>query len=139
MIAERLSEKLGISKGNHICLVDAPQDFAPMFEKHLLGKARLTDYIGLRGFDLVMWWPFTITGLEVKLARLAYSIKPDGAVWLVIPKRQFADQRGINFSWAEMQAIALQTDMVDNKTVSISSTDYATRFVIRTQHRYKYL
>lgn len=98
----------------------------------------MTDYLGLRGFDVLLWWPAAIDDLIPQLEKLTYCIKSAGSIWLVIPKRQFAEERGIRFSWAEMQAFALQTDLVDNKTISVSTTDYATRFVIRTQHRYKY-
>ena len=98
----------------------------------------MTDYIALRGFDHVLWWPSDLAGLDVQLARFTYCIKPTGSIWLVIPKQPYAAERGIRFSWTEMQAVALQSDLVDNKTVSLSQTEYATRFVIRTQHRSKY-
>lgn len=138
MLADRLAEKLGITTGAQVCVVDAPNQFVESFSLQLPAEARLTDYIGLRGFDVLLWWPQAIMDLIPQLEKLIYCIKPTGAIWLIIPKRQFAEVRGINFSWAEMQAIALQTDLVDNKTISISSTDYATRFVIRSLHRYKY-
>ncbi len=138
MLSDRLAEKLGITENSQICVVDAPEDFVKDFVTHMPESVRVTDYIGLRGFDLILWWPQTIAGLEHQLSKFTYCIKPAGSIWLVIPKRQFATERGITFSWAELQAYALQTDLVDNKTVSISNTDYATRFIIRAQHRYKY-
>ena len=138
MLADRLAEKLGIRNHGEVCVVDAPAGFMDDFSSRLPPGARVTDYVGLRGFDVIMWWPTTLEGLEARLAKLAYCIKPNGAIWLVIPKRQFSGMRGVKFSWAEMQAIALQTDLVDNKTVSISSTSYATSFIIREQHRFKY-
>ena len=136
---DRLAEKLDIKPGHQVCVVDAPNGVVATLQEVLLDGVRVTDYIGLRGFDHILWWPQSLNGLAPQLTRLAYCIQPAGSIWLVIPKRQFALVRGIDFSWAEMQAVALQTDLVDNKTVSISDSDYCTRFVIRTQHRYKYL
>lgn len=49
-----------------------------------------------------------------------------------------ARQRGIDFSWQEMQAAGLRTDLVDNKVASITAEDYGTRFVIRKELRSKY-
>jgi hypothetical protein len=37
-----------------------------------------------------------------------------------------------------MQAAALTTDLVDNKIVSLSDEEYATRFVIRRERRANY-
>ncbi len=37
-----------------------------------------------------------------------------------------------------MQAAALTTDLVDNKIVSLTGEDYATRFVIRKERRHLY-
>lgn len=70
--------------------------------------------------------------------RLQGAIEPDGAVWAVIPKKKFARARGIDFSWEALQAAGLQTDLVDNKVVSVSEETYATRFVIRKENRWKY-
>jgi hypothetical protein len=138
MLAEDIIQKLGIADGNQICFVDAPAEAADALRKIAPPSVRFTDYIGLRGFDHILWWPPTLAGLDARLAKLAYCIKPDGAIWLLIPKAKFAAERGITFTWSEMQAIALQTDLVDNKTASFSDTDYATRFVIRKETRLKY-
>jgi len=57
---------------------------------------------------------------------------------VVIPKKPFAQTRGIDFSWSELQEAALRTDLVDNKVASLSVEEYATRFVIRKDRRGKY-
>jgi len=41
----------------------------------------------------------------------------------------------IDFTWEQMQAAGLQTDLVDNKTVTLNEQDYSTRFVIRKDRR----
>jgi hypothetical protein len=74
-----------------------------------------------------------------ELAALQFNIVPDGAIWVVIPKKKFAAKRGIAFSWEEMQAAGLQTDLVDNKVATVSEEDYGTRFVIRKDRRGRYV
>ena len=138
VLAENLLRKFGLEPGQHVCLVDAPPDAAAALADLAGPEIEFTDYIGLGGFDQVFWWPQQLPGLDRRLAQLAYSILPDGAVWLMIPKKNFAPGRGIQFSWDEMQALALQTDLVDNKIASFSDTDYGTRFVIRKDLRPKY-
>jgi hypothetical protein len=54
---------------------------------------------------------------------------------VIIPKKKFASERGIDFTWEEMQAAALQTDLVDNKVAAINEQENATRFVIRKELR----
>ena len=56
----------------------------------------------------------------------------------VIPKKPFAQTRGIDFSGSELQEAALRTDLVDNKVATLSVEEYATRFVIRKDRRGKY-
>ena len=55
-----------------------------------------------------------------------------------MPKKKYARQRGIDFTWEELQAAGLQTDLVDNKIASLTEEEYGTRFVIRKERRPKY-
>lgn len=89
--------------------------------------------------DLIVFAPLALDGLAARLASLQRCIKPSGAIWLVIPKKRFAASRGIHFTWDQMQAAALTTDLVDNKIVSLTAEDYATRFVIRKERRHHYV
>ena len=79
-----------------------------------------------------------VDGLTERFARLARVISVEGAVWAVLPNKRHASQRGISFSWEQMQAAGLRTDLVDNKIVSLSPEEYATRFVIRKDRRARY-
>ena len=69
---------------------------------------------------------------------LQHRIVPTGAIWAVIPKKKYARKWGIDFTWEELQAAGLQTDLVDNKVASIDEETYGTRFVIRAEYRDKY-
>lgn len=88
--------------------------------------------------DLIFIAPLALDGLAARFAGLQYRIVPSGAVWVVMPKKRFAASRDIAFTWEEMQAAALTTDLVDNKIASLTNEDYATRFVIRKERRHIY-
>jgi hypothetical protein len=76
-----------------------------------------------------------LDGLVEWFAALQGQIAPTGAVWAVMPKKKFAPGRRVSFTWEELQAAGLQTDLVDNKIASITEQDYGTRFVIRKERR----
>jgi hypothetical protein len=88
--------------------------------------------------DLLFFWPQSLEGLAERFSGLQRHIMPDGAIWVVMPKKAFAARHGIDFSWEQMQAAALATDLVDNKIASFSAEEYATRLVIRREARHKY-
>ncbi len=85
-----------------------------------------------------MYWPSQIAGLSDRFTQLQRHIVPGGAIWAVIPKKQFAQIWGLDFTWPDMVEVALGTDLVDNKTLSLSEEEYATRFVIRKNRRNKH-
>ena len=88
--------------------------------------------------DLLFFWPHVLEGLAERFSALQGRIVPNGAIWVVMPKRSVAARHGITFSWEQMQAAALATDLVDNKIASFSPEEYATRLVIRREARHKY-
>jgi hypothetical protein len=87
----------------------------------------------------LLFWPSRLEGLVERFAQLQWQIVPEGAIWAVIPKKPFARARGIAFTWEAMQLAGLQTDLVDNKIATLSAEEYATRFVIRKEHRSRYV
>jgi hypothetical protein len=133
-----LAQKLGIRPGQTLCLLDAPPGALELLRSEAPPGVAFADTPSSERFDLILFWPPTLDGLADAFARLQYGIRPDGAMWAVMPKKAFARQRGITFTWEEMQAAALTTDLVDNKIASFSDQDYATRFVIRKDRRALY-
>lgn len=85
--------------------------------------------------DQILCWPRSLSGLIDQLQVLQYHIPPEGAIWVVMPKKKFARERGIDFNWEQIQAAVLKTDLVDNKVASITEQEYGTRFVIRKDKR----
>ena len=139
-----LARKLGITLGCSICVLDAPAPSAALLRSACPPDVALTETeVGESGngqerFDLIFLWPQRLDGLTERLAVLQWRITPSGAIWLMLPKKAVARRRGITFSWEEMQAAALQTDLVDNKVAAFSDEEHGTRFVLRRERRHLY-
>ena len=129
-----LAKKLGIKPGMSVCLVDAPAEAEDAVRESALG-ALFSSVLGAGRYDAILFWPRQLDGLAERFAELQRCIVPDGAIWAVIPKQKFAIQRGVHFTWEQVQAAGLQTDLVDNKVASVTEQDYGTRFVIRKDRR----
>jgi len=136
MTVNDLARKLGIRAEYSVCLLGTPSVIASAIRRASPQGVRFYNSLDSgTPYHLILFWPQQIEGLVQVFARLQASIIPDGAVWAVIPKKKYALSRGIAFTWEEMQAAGLQTDLVDNKIASIDEQDYGTRFVIRKERR----
>jgi hypothetical protein len=132
-----LGQKLGIKPGIHICLMGAPAEAAQKIRDACPPGVEILEGMTEKRCELIFLWPVRRAALVGTFRQLQSQITPDGAIWAVIPKKKYARQRGIDFSWEELQAAGLQTDLVDNKVASITAEDYGTRFVIRKELRPK--
>lgn len=68
-------------------------------------------------------------------ADLQRRLRPDGKLWIVLPKKAHAEATDFPHSWDEVQRAALKTDLVDNKIAAFSDELTAVRFVIRLTRR----
>ena len=68
-------------------------------------------------------------------ADLQRRIRPDGKLWIVLPKKAYAEATAFPHTWAQVQGAALKTDLVDNKIAAFSEELTAVRFVIRLTRR----
>ncbi len=132
-----IARKLGIRPGQRICLLDATPDSAAL-PRATCADVEFDDALAQGHYDLVFLWPRTLDGFAARLMELQRAIAPDGAIWVVIPKQAIARKRGLDFTWEQMQAAALTTDLVDNKIAALTDEEYATRFVIRKERRGAY-
>ncbi|MGH2516039.1 MAG: hypothetical protein ACRDHP_10335 [Ktedonobacterales bacterium] len=135
-----LTRKLGIAPGQTLCLLDPPAASETLLRSVCPPEVTLAlplapPQTASDRYDAVFFWPTALAGLPERFAALQRAIVPAGAVWAVMPNKRTAPQRGISFTWEVMQAAALTTDLVDNKIVSLSGEEYATRFVIRKERR----
>jgi len=133
-----LAQKLGIRSGQRVCLLDAPREAAALLQREMPEGMSFSETLDSGRYDVIMFWPAQLGGLAERFGELQRRIVPDGAIWTVIPKVRYAGARGVDFCWEEMQAAALKTDLVDNKTASLSEEEYGTRFVIRKERRGRY-
>jgi hypothetical protein len=137
-MAADLAKKLGIKPGQVVCLVDAPTEAAVAIRSQSPAGVTFVAGLGQRRCDVLLFWPAALAGLAERFRELQFHIDPDGAIWAVIPKKKYAGPRGVPFTWEQMQAAGLQTDLVDNKVASVTEAEYGTRFVIRKDRREKY-
>jgi hypothetical protein len=130
-----LARKLGLQPGQAICILGASPEGQAALKGALPQGAALTEKLGRGLFDRILFWPRRRKDLEASFARLQGRIRPDGAIWAVIPKKASPQSRALDFGWDELQAAGLTTDLVDNKIASITEHEYGTRFVIRKDRR----
>jgi hypothetical protein len=133
-----LAKKLGIQPEDRVGLIGAPAKI-----KDLLRQECPPDVIFEEGasdpkYRMILFWPKELSALVQQFTEMQNLILPDGAIWVIIPKKKFVRKWGIDFSWEQMQAAGLRTDLVDNKVASIDEESYGTRFVIRKEKRGKY-
>ena len=141
-----LTRKLGIVPGQTLCLLNVLpatetliRDVCPPGVDITVATVGTVAGSETDRYDQVFFGPTTLAGLPERFAALQRVIAPAGAIWTVMPNKRAAARRGILFAWEEVQAAALTTDLVDNKIVSLSSEEYATRFVIRKERRAAYV
>jgi hypothetical protein len=134
-----LAKKLGIKPGHCVGLLGALAESAALLREACPPDVLLYDGPIVGRCDVVLFWPSALDGLAERFAQLQHQIVPDGAIWVVMPKKPFARARGIAFTWEAMQSAGLQTDLVDNKIATLSAEEYATRFVIRKERRSCYV
>jgi hypothetical protein len=135
-----LATKLGLLPGMTALLLDASSVALEVLAGAApAGVVLETTERAANRYDMIFIWPRSLDGLAARFAALQWVIEPDGALWVVMPKQATARKRGLTFSWNEMQAAALSTDLVDNKIASFDQEEYATRFVIRRERRQAYL
>jgi len=134
-----LARKLGIVPGYAILLLDTPAPSAELLRDACPPGVTVTDANdGADHYDLIFLWLQSADGLVERFAALQWRIVPNGAIWVMLLKKPVARKRGVTLTWEQMQAAALQTDLVDNKGASFSDEEYGTRFVIRRERRAAY-
>jgi hypothetical protein len=134
-----LATKLGLLPGMMVLLLDAPGAALELLTGAApAGVVVETTEQTATLYDMVFFWPRSLERLGARFDELQWVMDPDGALWVAMPKQAAAKKRGITFSWNEMQAAALSTDLVDNKIATLDQEEYATRFVIRRERRQAY-
>jgi len=132
---QAMARKFGMKPGMRIGLVGADSLSEAMLRTAGIGQTHWELEPQEGSFELVFYWPKSHAEFAKRIWDLAEMIAPNGAVWVMFPKKAYLEKHGLDMSWEEMQAAALETVLVDNKVAAFSDEFYATRFVIRRDLR----
>src|SRR3954464_2067515 len=125
--------KLGIKTGMPALRVGAVATYDRPIE-HLAGQLDVLDLqVPLRTkaarFGLVLCFALEPVRMDRLAAELVRVTHPDGAIWVVVWKKDFLPAGAP--SWGDAQKAILETGWVDNKILSLGAEVYAARYVRR--------
>ena len=125
--------KLGVKPGLPALRVGGVTTYDRSVE-HLAGELDIVDLrVPFRSRDarygLVLCFALGASALDLLARELVRVAHPDGAVWVVVWKKDFLEDGAP--TWEEAQAALLETGWVDNKVLSLGAEVYATRYVRR--------
>jgi hypothetical protein len=125
--------KLGVKSGTPALRVGTVATYDRPIE-HLAGQLDVVDLrLPLRAkderFGLVLCFALEPVALDRLASELVRVTHPDGAIWVVVWKKDFLPDGAS--SWEEAQEAMLATGRVDNKILSMGAEVYAARYVRR--------
>lgn len=132
---QALARKFGMKPGMRIGLVGADSESEAVLRTAIIGEADWAVEPEGGNFELVFYWPRSREEFSERIWDMAEMVAPNGAVWVMFPKKAYLETYGLDMTWEEMQATALETVLVDNKVAAFSEMFYGTRFVIRRDLR----
>lgn len=129
-------KKIGVMGGQKILVHRAPKQFTQELRDQAPPETMISTRLTTRTqYDLIFHFAAPDQDLDKLFDEMQRAIKPDGALWVVIPKQKAAKELGYLYDWNMLIACALKTTLVDNKTLTFSPEEYGTRFVIRKEFR----
>ena len=75
--------------------------------------------------------------LSVFFRTLEKRLANSGSLWVVLPKKPFAEELGFPYTWSDVQKAGLSAGLVDNKIAAFSPRLTSIRFVIPVARRGK--
>jgi len=125
--------KLGVKSGMLALRIGGVATYDRPIE-HLAGQLNILDLgVPLRAkagrYGLVLCFALDAIPLDRLAAELVRVTHPDGAIWLVVWKKDLLPNGPSG--WDETQEAMLETGWVDNKILSLGEEVYATRYVRR--------
>ena len=130
-----LAKKFGLLGGVWVGLLCPPAGAEALLRLACPEVGRIDPALVEPHYDVILFWPPQLDNLAEALRGLQQRIPSNGAIWAMIPKKKYAQRRGVDFTWEQLQAAGLETDLVDNKVATFDEQDYGTRFVIRKKRR----
>ena len=123
--------KLGIKENQTVVVLDEESELFRRLSLESPSTVTLQKRILGSPVDMILIRITQKVEYEQLFQRLRRAIKPNGAVWAVIQKKNIAMEKGGNVFWDELMEGVLKTDLVDNKTLSFNDEEYGTRLVVR--------
>ncbi len=109
-----LGRKLGLRSGMRVGLTQVPPLLEDLLRRSAPAEVRWSRRAGRVRIDMFTYMPRGRAELAAAWRRLQSWIIPDGAIWVIVPRKPVAEKRGLDFRWEDGQAAALETDLVDN-------------------------
>ena len=83
----------------------------------------------------VVFRPSRREEISEDLRRYRTMIEEDGFIWVVIPRKLAIRELGREVPFEDVLGTALQSDLVDNKTLTFTPQEYGVRLVVRKHLR----
>lgn len=131
-MGKNLSAKLGIKTGATVCVIHPNQETLAQIRSEEV--ALVIDKIE-KDCDVILYWVDPGEDIQQSMLKLQNKIKPNGKIWVIIPKKEVAKKRNLAIDWNQVQRETLKTHLVDNKIASINDEEYGTQFVVRRKFR----
>jgi hypothetical protein len=130
-----LSAKLGISAGSRVGTVRPNPATLDLIRRECPGAEVVAGRVTADS-DIILYWTRASEDASAQMAWLEKHIKPNGRIWVILPKKAVRHQRGWTVEWEDIQqAILKDTHLVDNKVASIDDEEYGTQYVVRKEWR----
>jgi hypothetical protein len=128
-----LPRKLGISEGDEVALIGAPERFEDSLGELPDVASLHTDLADDARYDVILAFMTERAELESDLPRLRARMAPACGLWIAWPKR--TSKVRTDMSDEVIREVALPTGLVDNKVCAIDDTWSGLRLVIRRENR----
>jgi hypothetical protein len=128
-----LPGKLGISEGDEVALIGAPERFEDTLGQLPDVASLHTDLAVDARYDVIVAFMTERAELESDLPRLRARMAPACGLWIAWPKR--TSKVRTDMSDQVIREVALPTGLVDNKVCAIDDTWSGLRLVIRRKNR----
>ena len=128
-----LPRKLGISDGDEVALIGAPERFEDTLGELPDVASLHTDLADDARYDVIVAFMTRRADLEADLPRLRARMAPACGLWIAWPKR--ASRLPTDLTDEVIREVVLPTGLVDNKVCAIDATWSGLRLVIRRELR----
>ena len=131
---ELFARQLGIKPDLSVAPLNAPAEFMTALQMGMpQGSLLATDGpMSIFSSGVILFWPEDLRDvIEIINWRRKDLSVPITALWVVIPKKPVAEERGSDLLFKGILDHVLPTGLVDNKTMTFSEEEYGIRLVPR--------